>query len=63
MARTRVHEELIGDIGSAVAFVFDCMQGGKRNAQRGRAGPRNKPETFRTCFSVAAAPWPGFQPR
>ena len=26
----RLHEELIGDVGSAVVFAFDYMQGGKR---------------------------------
>src|ERR1700730_7431486 len=26
----RLHEELIGDVGSAVVFVFDDMQGGQR---------------------------------
>ena len=29
-----LHEELIGDVGSAVVFVFDYMQGGKRELLR-----------------------------
>src|SRR5260370_42419414 len=59
-----LHDELIGDVGSAVVFVFDYMQGGKRgllcvapdhSERRRKVGPATN-EHRRNIGDAVAAP-------